>query len=60
MEVVFCENFYEFVCGIWVKKNVIFEDVFSYIMFSVVWEDVEVIMKSRLCWIKKRDWIRCI
>ncbi|XP_022336813.2 neprilysin-like [Crassostrea virginica] len=40
-----CENFYEFACGTWAKKNVIPEDVSSYSMFSVVREDVEVIMK---------------
>lgn len=46
-EVAPCENFYEFACGTWAKKNVIPEDVSSYTMFSVVREDVEVIMKSR-------------
>lgn len=52
-EVAPCENFYEFACGTWAKKNVIPEDVSSYTMFSVVREDVEVIMKSRSRRIKK-------
>lgn len=57
-EVAPCENFYEFACGTWAKKSVIPEDVSSYTMFSVVREDVEVIMKSRSRRIKKRDRIR--
>lgn len=48
-----CDNFYEFACGTWAKKTVIPEDVSSYTMFSVVREDVEVIMKSRSRRIKK-------
>ncbi|XP_062607161.1 neprilysin-like [Saccostrea cucullata] len=44
-EVEPCNNFYEFACGTWMKKNVIPEDRSSYDMFGVVREDVEVIMK---------------
>ncbi|XP_048777313.2 neprilysin-like isoform X2 [Ostrea edulis] len=40
-----CNDFYEFACGTWMKKNVIPEDRSSYDKFGVVREDVEVIMK---------------
>lgn len=54
-EVAPCENFYEFACGTWAKKNVIPEDVSSYTMFSVVREDVEVIMKTVLEYPAQQD-----
>ncbi|ESO90224.1 hypothetical protein LOTGIDRAFT_176824, partial [Lottia gigantea] len=40
-----CDNFYEFACGTWKKKNVIPEDKSAYSSFDLVADDVNVILK---------------
>ncbi|KAK3104371.1 hypothetical protein FSP39_000406 [Pinctada imbricata] len=40
-----CEDFFEFACGTWMRKNVIPEDRSSLDMFGVLRDDVEVIEK---------------
>lgn len=41
-----CDNFYEYACGGWVKKTVIPEDRSSYSSFTVLREQVQVILKE--------------
>ncbi|ESO88295.1 hypothetical protein LOTGIDRAFT_165736 [Lottia gigantea] len=43
-----CDNFYEFACGTWKKKNVIPEDKSAYSSFDLVADDVNVILKNAL------------
>ena len=43
-----CDNFYEYACGGWVKKTVIPEDRSSYSSFTVLREQVQVILKGKL------------
>ncbi|XP_071110115.1 neprilysin-like isoform X1 [Haliotis cracherodii] len=43
-----CDNFYDFACGSWMKKNVIPEDKSSLDMFGVLRDEVLVILKNLL------------
>ncbi|KAJ8321012.1 hypothetical protein KUTeg_002599 [Tegillarca granosa] len=47
-----CDDFFEFVCGTWNKKHVIAEDKSSNGVFSVIEDDVNIIIKNIL---EKRD-----
>ena len=41
-----CDNFFEFACGGWLKRTVIPEDRSSYSSFTVLREEVQVVLKG--------------
>lgn len=42
-----CDDFFEFVCGSWNKKHVIAEDKSLNGVFTVIEDDVNIIIKSK-------------
>ncbi|BFZ23132.1 hypothetical protein BsWGS_26171 [Bradybaena similaris] len=42
----YCENFYQFSCGRWLKDNVIPEDLSSFALYDILDDQVEIVLKN--------------
>lgn len=42
-----CDNFYQYACGGWLKKNIIPETTSRYSTFDILRDELEVILKGR-------------
>uniref|UniRef100_A0A8C6T4I0 Neprilysin n=1 Tax=Neogobius melanostomus TaxID=47308 RepID=A0A8C6T4I0_9GOBI len=44
-----CDNFYQYACGGWLKKNIIPESTSRYSTFDILRDELEVILKGDIC-----------
>lgn len=42
-----CDNFYQYACGGWLKKNIIPETSSRYSTFDILRDELEVVLKGR-------------
>ena len=45
-----CENFYQYACGSWMRKNVIPDDKTGYSTFTQLNDEVELKVKGKYGW----------
>lgn len=53
-----CEDFFEYACGNWNRKNIIPEDKSSFNTFEKLYDELQIILKGEKCLICNNTHIR--